>query len=569
MGNIREEINRVNEIMGVSLIKEQTPTKNQNLLVESIMGNMKSNIGNDFNNIYDELNFCNFLDYWKNRYGGYYNSNHFSTYDEPVKEAFKKHETANADLKFISAVAYAESRGISDNRGNPTCYGLFQYCRKYMHTYGINSREEGENPDIATRQFVKHITKLGNNLSTYTGKDVFAPEHQYLLYLAWQQGSGGIRTIIDGCKDGVSSSKDGSGDVDVQVYDVVSSVQVDDVLSGEATIKRGDMGDLVSYIQSVLVFDYSVDLGDFGELEDGIDGKFGPKTVEGVKLFQEDFGLVTDGVVGPCTLDTILEGSVHSCCKPDGCKNNSCKDSKWCKSIKKDKKSVKTKQKDKVDYGNISEIEPESPCSGLQLAKIPNAVNAWRSGQPTAEELVWIIETYNIEHIVRMNGDSASDKSARCGGTLTTKEEEKIASYYGVEWYGNTKHTSGGSFYSSHGKGKPGVGRNITGGSVPPIVDLIGEGNVLVHCRNGADRTGQMVGAFLSQYWSNPEDLWDYAIKFNNWGGPSGHICEPGGNWGYIKYMEAFYPLRDWCQADENRSSCSSCKNIDKIDRVY
>ena len=568
MSNIREEINRVKKIMGLSLLKEVTQSKN--LLVESIFSNMEDNIGDDFNSLYDELNFCNFLDYWKNRYGGYYNSNHFSTYDEPVKEAFKKHETANADLKFISAVAYAESRGISDNRGNPTCYGLFQYCRKYMHTYGINSREEGENPDIATRQFVKHITKLGNNLSTYTGKDVFAPEHQYLLYLSWQQGAGGIRTIIDGCdtKGSVNKNKKST---DVQIYDTVGVVQVDDIMSGDATIKRGDMGDIVKYIQSVLVFDYNVDLGDFGELNDGIDGKFGSKTEMGVKLFQEDYGLVMDGIVGPCTLDTMLEGSVHSCCKPDGCKNSTCKDSKWCKSSKNKKKSTTPiiKKDNKKNYSDIEDIIPESPCSGLQLAKIPNAVNAWRSGQPTAEELVWIIETYNIEHIVRMNGDSANDKSARCGGTLTTKEEEEIAEYYGVKWYGDTKHTSGGSFYSSHGKGKPGVGRNITGGSVPPIVDLIGEGNVLVHCRNGADRTGQMVGAFLSQYWSNPEELWDYAIKFNSWGGPSGHICEPGGNWGYIKYMEAFYPLRDWCQADENRSSCSSCKNINKIDKIY
>jgi len=264
------------------------------------------------------------------------------------------------------------------------------------------------------------------------------------------------------------------------------------------------------------------------------------------------------------------------------CKKEYCKDSKWCAWGRKMKekigktddtdKSDKPDKTDKTDDIEIisSEIVPGAPCKGLQLAQIPNAPNSWRSGQPTAEELVWIIETYDIKHIVRMKGDSGSDVKAKCGGTLTTKQEEQISKDFGVTWYGNTKDSSGGTFYSSHGKGKPGKGRNITGGSVPKVVDLIGEGNVLVHCKNGADRTGQMVGAYLADVgWADPESIWNYIIPFNSWGGKGGSICEPGGNWGYIKYMEAFYPLRDWCNADESRKSCSSCKNVDKIDKIY
>ena len=61
-----------------------------------------------------------------------------------------------------------------------------------------------------------------------------------------------------------------------------------------------------------------------------------------------------------------------------------------------------------------------------------------------------------------------------------------------------------------------------------------------------------------------------------------GYICSPHkvkrrggglGNWGYIKYMEAFYPLTEWCKAGKtsyskekkewvNRSECHSCKNV-------
>ena len=40
MGNIREEIDRVKQIMGLSLLKEVTQSKN--LLAESIIGNMKN-----------------------------------------------------------------------------------------------------------------------------------------------------------------------------------------------------------------------------------------------------------------------------------------------------------------------------------------------------------------------------------------------------------------------------------------------------------------------------------------------------------------------------------------------
>ena len=49
MGNIREEIDRVKQIMGLSLLEEVTQSKN--LLAESIIGNMKNNLYNEYKKI--------------------------------------------------------------------------------------------------------------------------------------------------------------------------------------------------------------------------------------------------------------------------------------------------------------------------------------------------------------------------------------------------------------------------------------------------------------------------------------------------------------------------------------
>ena len=516
---------------------------------------MEVNVGPDFEGT---MTYCSFLEYWKNRYDKKYNANKGSNYTQPVKDAFEKYQTSKITLRIMNTVSALENGG-KEKGDNGRCYGLFQYCKGYWSDYGITSQSDAENADIATRQFVKHATILGNRISNNLGLDVFSTENQWLLYLCWQQGHAGTIKIYDGC-DNVETFE--GDDLYTLTPEIIGPTTADDIMLGKSILKRGDASELVTYIQIMLVKDYQIDLGETGEFGDGIDGTFLDGTHDGVEEFQKEFGLAVDGAIGKCTLETIIKGKTPKCCKSGACKEDRCKNSEWCNKVKVSKKKVTKKEKiDKGDDAEIisSEIVPGAPCKGLQLAQIPNAPNSWRSGQPTAEELVWIIETYNIKHIVRMNGDSDNDKSARCGGTLTTKQEEQISKDYGVKWYGNTKDSSGGTFYSSHGKGKPGKGRNIPGGSVPPIVDLIGEGNVLVHCRNGADRTGQMIGAFLSDNgWGTPEQIWGYAIDFNSWGGKGGAVCR-GSNWGYIKYMESFLPLRDWCEGEEWRKSCASC----------
>ena len=69
------------------------------------------------------------------------------------------------------------------------------------------------------------------------------------------------------------------------------------------------------------------------------------------------------------------------------------------------------------------------------------------------------------------------------------------------------------------------------------------------------------------------EALWEYTTKYNSWD-KRGYICSPHkvkryggglGNWGYIKYMEAFYPLTEWCKVG-TRNECYSCKNVTHLE---
>jgi hypothetical protein len=136
-------------------IKEQEEIPSDTLI------NMQSNVGPDFKGT---LTYCSFLEYWKNRYDEKYNANKGSSYSQPVKDAFEKHKTSKITLRILNTVSYLESLG-NVKADNGRCYGLFQYCREYFSDYGINSKSDAQNADIATRQFVKHATILGNTLS--------------------------------------------------------------------------------------------------------------------------------------------------------------------------------------------------------------------------------------------------------------------------------------------------------------------------------------------------------------------------------------------------------------------
>ena len=175
------------------------------------------------------------------------------------------------------------------------------------------------------------------------------------------------------------------------------------------------------------------------------------------------------------------------------------------------------------------------------FAEIPGGRGNYRSDQPTLKEFEYIFKKYpKIKYIIRMNGEE--------GTGVTVEAERELAEKYGKKFM----------FMSAH-KGYV-KGKGYTG-SIKNMLPYLKKGNTLIHCTHGADRTGYIVAKHLQdtkfRNW-NKEDLWDYTISYNTW--EDGKICNPGTNKGYIKYLEGFYPMDEWCKAKKDRKNCSSCR---------
>ena len=95
--------------------------------------------------------------------------------------------------------------------------------------------------------------------------------------------------------------------------------------------------------------------------------------------------------------------------------------------------------------------------------------------------------------------------------------------------------------------------------SMNKVLPYLEDGNTLIHCTAGKDRTGFMVARYLKDIgyngWSD-EELYDYTVAFNSWE-RKGYICNATG---YSKYMEGFYTIENWCRAKEERNTCRICR---------
>ena len=525
----------------------------QEKISKNTLKKMEDNVGPDFKGT---LTYCSFLEYWKNRYDKRYAENKGSGYAQPVKDAFEKYKTDKITLRILNTVSSLESWG-NVKADNGRCYGLFQFCREYWSDYGITSKSDAQNADIATRQFVKHATILGNTISGNLGLDVFSTENQWLLYLCWQQGRGGTIKIYNGCED-VETFKGEELYVDTQ--EIIGPTTAGDILLGKAVLERGDASELVTFIQIMLVKDYQIDLGETGEFGDGIDGVFLDGTHDGVEEFQKEFGLAVDGIVGRCTLETIIKGKAPKCCKNDACKTDRCKNSEWCKKVKVSKKKVTKKEKtDKSDKVDIDNVTPSEGLPG-NFAEIPGGQGNFRSEQPTLKEFAKLFEDYpDIERVVRMNGNKDS-------GGLNMETEKKYVESTDREYIWFNAHNPWSAKNSYTLQFTPGYT-----GAVKLGLDELNQGNTFIHCTHGADRTGFIVAAYIKERlgWDN-EKLWEYTIGFNSWDGGYEGCCTNAKRAGklicngtaFAYYLASFYPIPEWCAAKEERMSCKICKNL-------
>tara|TARA_R110000824_G_scaffold95901_8_gene230209 strand:+ start:40 stop:1086 length:1047 start_codon:yes stop_codon:yes gene_type:complete len=348
------------------------------------------------------------------------------------------------------------------------------------------------------------------------------------------------------------------------------------------------------------VYDYDYDLGDSGDNNDGTDGSFGEKTEKTIKEFQKKNGIYSDGIIGLCTLDSLLEGYTHYCCREDKCEEAECSKSKRCEEKPEGKARVKkSKTKKCTDDGSCDDNKNVIPNNDVNqtktgkctkdtiiagggvpsnFAKIPAGTDNYRCDQPTLGQLKYILQQYDIKYVIRLNSTTKG---------VTALCEKTLVESMGIG-YVATLENSSKNYISGHNGGVYGRGYL---GTLNKTVKYLQKGNTLIHCAHGADRTGYIVAKYLQDElgWG-AEQLWDYTIKYNSWenGGKNanGYICAPHevkrygggyGNWGYIKYMEAFYPLKSWCEAGGSsdnrhgtlRKDCHSCKNQNKLKSNY
>ena len=206
-----------------------------------------------------------------------------------------------------------------------------------------------------------------------------------------------------------------------------------------------------------------------------------------------------------------------------------------------------------TDNGIVPVKPGQGPKKGVQFDRIPGTTD-YRSGQPTLGELAWMLQNYDIKRVIRLNDSSETAK--RDKSTVPTTEERKLVEAAGAEFYPKT-----GDFIDSHAGYVKNKGYQQTIKKVLPILE---KGNTLIHCRNGADRTGYLVAKYIKdkQKWDN-QKLWDYTTEYNSWCGMSqkkfdGSDPETAG--GYSSYAQGFIEGVD---SDKRDELCNKRKSFD------
>lgn len=194
----------------------------------------------------------------------------------------------------------------------------------------------------------------------------------------------------------------------------------------------------------------------------------------------------------------------------------------------------------KVNEKETDADEKEMPPlnSNFNLHKIPDNLNNYRSNQipvrikadgtlegPYPE----IIKKYGIKTIIRMNGDGSDGRASRKWPITTIATEKKMCEILGCTFY----------YINAHGPIEPGNGYQQTN---KKIVEILKQGNTLIHCAHGADRTGGHVGGYLKKMgiMTDIDQIWDYTVSKNSWM----YYIKQGKFFGsgYDKYANIFYP---------------------------
>ena len=178
------------------------------------------------------------------------------------------------------------------------------------------------------------------------------------------------------------------------------------------------------------------------------------------------------------------------------------------------------------------EIEDKALSDKFNFRLIPDGLNNYRSAQITADELPNVIKKYGIKHFIRMNGDGTDSQHKSAYGQTPQNVEKKICEENGCEYH----------FINAHNGYRINQGYL---GTLNEALPILAQGNTLVHCAHGADRTGMVVGAHLKSTgkMTDKDQLWSYTTQYNGWQ----RMVDKGTFFGsgYDKYADAFYPINE------------------------
>lgn len=171
----------------------------------------------------------------------------------------------------------------------------------------------------------------------------------------------------------------------------------------------------------------------------------------------------------------------------------------------------------------IGDVNDTTLKNEFNFHKIPDGKNNYRSAQiPISikgkEYLSKVIDDYGIKTIIRFNGDGADSKHHSTHPETSVESEKNLAESKGVKFY---------VLSSTRDQDK--------------VNSILSQGNVLIHCAHGADRTGGNVGGYLlSIGFGDTKKIWDYTTQYNSWNRMVKNNPKSFQNGGYLRQSQKF-----------------------------
>lgn len=187
----------------------------------------------------------------------------------------------------------------------------------------------------------------------------------------------------------------------------------------------------------------------------------------------------------------------------------------------------------KIAQEYIGDVNDSTLKNEFNFHLIPDGKNNYRSAQiPVSikgkDYLGEVIDRYKIKTIIRFNGDGNDSRHQTNHPYTSIEDERNVAEQKGVSFY---------KLSSTRDQDK--------------VNSLLSQGNVLIHCAHGADRTGGNVGGYLKDIgFGDTDKIWNYTTKYNGWNRMVNKSPNAFVNGGYLRQAQKF-GVRDLKHAQE------------------